>query len=176
MPHRLYRSTGLALVALLAGQVATAAMMSDADYTVARERIDMENKANVAACGTTAGNTLDICLAEASGKQQVLIAELAYRRSSNPDDAARLAEARADANRGVARARCAGQADKARESCAAEAEAVHTKALIEAALTEKRGDAGENAEYDIAAGKCADQASGDQAACISAAKVRFSKQ
>jgi len=82
----------------------------------------------------------------------------------------------------VAKELCDDKAGNVKDVCVAEAKATHTKALADAKLSKKVGEAKKDAvddkrdaDYKVAAEKC-DSLSGDaKSACVSAAKVRFNK-
>lgn len=156
--------------------------MSAADYAGARDRIAAEYKAATAACDKLAGNARDVCREQAKGQEKVASAELEYNRSGEPKDAARLAETRADATYRVARERCDERQDRDKEVCIAEAKTAHTKALADAKMRRRVGEAREDAAHDkreadreLAREKC-DALTGDaKARCLAEARARDGK-
>ena len=93
-----------------------------------------------------------------------------------------LAVVKADTAYSVAKEMCEDKAGNVKGVCKTEAKATHTKALADAKLTEKVGDAKKDAvddkrdaDYKVAAEKCDSLAGDAKAACVSAAKARFNK-
>lgn len=172
----------LAAAALLAASVSLAAPLSKEDYTASKDRIEAEYKADRAACDKYSGNAKDICTAKASGKEKVALAELEYARSGKPADATKLAITKADATYAVAKDMCDDKSGNAKDVCVSEAKAAHTKALADARMSEKIGDARKDAvqdkndaDYKVAIEKCESLSGDAKTACVSAAKARYNK-
>ena len=179
-----FRSTGQAAVlvgALLAGSV-LAASMSDADYRGAKERIAAEYKAAAAACDKLRDNARDVCRERAKGQERVARAELEYNRSGEEKDATRLATEKADADFRVARERCDDRSGIDKDICVTEAKTAHTKALADAKMRQRVGEARRDAaedkreaDYNLAREKCDALTGDDKARCLADAKARFGK-
>ena len=174
--------TALAIAALFAASGAFGATMNKADYTAAKDRIEAEYKADRAACDAFSGNAKDICKEKAEGKQKVARAELEYSDSGKPADATKVAIAKADATYGVAKQMCDDKNGNPKDVCVSEAKAAHTKALTDARMNEKVGEARKDAaqdkndaDYKVATEKCESLAGDAKASCVSAAKARFNK-
>ena len=174
--------TALAVVALCAASGAFGANMSKPEYTAAKDRIEADYKADRNACDKFSGNTKDICKEKAQGKEKVALAELEYSDSGKPADATKVAVARADAGYAVAKQMCDDKSGNAKDVCVSEAKATRTKALTDARLGEKIGEAKKDAaqdkdaaDYKVATEKCESLAGDAKAACLSAAKARFNK-
>lgn len=172
----------LAAAALLAASVSLAAPMSKEDYTASKDRIEAEYKADRAACDKYSGNAKDICSEKAKGKEKVALAELEYARSGKPADATKLAITKADATYAVAKDLCDDKSGNAKDVCVSEAKAAHTKALADARMSEKIGDARKDAvqdkndaDYKVAIEKCESLSGDAKTACVSAAKARYNK-
>ena len=174
--------TTLLIAALMSFPVAQAASMAQADYQAAKSRISADHDADKIACGSLAGNAKDICKEEASGKEKVGLAELEYRYTGKAADHNKLMEAKAEAAYEVAKEKCDDLAGNKKDVCVKQAKAVEAKALADAKLEQKVGEAETDAaraktdaDYKVAAEKC-DALSGDsKAGCLSAAKARFGK-
>jgi hypothetical protein len=174
--------TALAMAALFAASGAYAATMSKAEHTAAKDRISADFKADKASCAKFSANEKDICMEKAKGKEKVALAELEFNDTGKASDGIKVAVARADADYAVAKELCDDKAGNVKDVCVAEAKATHTKALADAKLSKKVGEAKKDAvddkrdaDYKVAAEKC-DSLSGDaKSACVSAAKVRFNK-
>ena len=90
--------------------------------------------------------------------------------------------AKAESAYAVAREKCDDQAGNAKDVCVKEAKAVEVKALADAKLGKKIGEARKepaddkrNADYKVAAEKCDAMAGDAKASCITAAKANFGK-
>jgi hypothetical protein len=174
--------TAVAIAALFAASGAFATTMTKADVAATKDRITATFKADKAACATSSGNAKDICIEQADGKEKIARAELEYNRTGKADDAHKLAIAKADSAYSIAKEMCDEKAGHAKDVCTTEAKATHTKALADAKLTEKVGDAKKDAavdkrdaDYKVAAEKCGSLAGDAKAACISAAKAQYGK-
>lgn len=177
-----YGKTTLAIAMLLAASGSFSANMSKADYTAAKDRIEADYKVDKNACDKFSGNTKDICKEQAEGKQKVARAELEYSESGKPADATKVAIVKADTSFAVAKQMCDEKSGNSKDVCVTEAKATHTKALTDARLSEKVGEARKDAaqdkndaDYKVAAEKCESLAGDAKASCVSAAKARFNK-
>jgi hypothetical protein len=77
---------------------------------------------------------------------------------------------------------CDDKGGNAKDVCVTEAKAAHTKALADAKLDKKVGEARKDAsadkrdaDYKVATEKCDSLAGDAKAACVSAAKAKFGK-
>jgi len=177
-----YCKTALTIAALCAATGSFGANLSKPDYAAAKDRIEADYKADRNACDKFSGNAKDICKEKAQGKEKVALAELEYRDSGKPADATKVAVAKADADYAVAKQMCDDKSGNAKDVCVSEAKAVRTKALTDARLGEKIGEAKKDAaqdkdaaDYKVAIEKCESLAGDAKAACLSAAKARFNK-
>lgn len=174
--------TVLAIGALIAASGAYAANMSRADYSAGKDHIAATYKSDKAACSSFSGNAKDICVEQAKGKENVARAELEASYSGKPDDFNKIDVAKADATYAVAKEMCDDKGGNAKDVCVTEAKATHTKALADAKLAKKVGEARKDAiedkrdaDYKVATEKCDVLAGDAKAACISDAKIRFNK-
>jgi hypothetical protein len=173
--------TRITLALALAGSTVLAqAEMSNAAFDGAKDQIKAAYKAERDACDSLAGNTKDICVETAKGREKVALAHLQVQRSGAPKDQTKLAEARFEARYDVAKEKCDDQAGNAKDVCVKQAKAEHEKAKADVKMNkeirESRSDAEETkmkADYKVAAERC-DTLSGDaKDACVATAKARF---
>lgn len=172
----------LLVAALTAVSAIYAATMSRADYVREKDRIATLFKSEKSACGSFSGNEKDICKEKADGKQKVARAELEYQYTGKPADATRRAVVKADTAFALAKEVCDDKAGNPKEVCVQEARATQTKALADAKLQTKVGDAMQeatddkrDANYKLAAAKCDSLAGDARTACVNEAKARFGK-
>lgn len=174
--------TGIAIAALFAVTGSFAATGNKADYSAAKDRISAEYKADKTACDAFNGNKKDICTEQAKSKEKVAKAEAEYNYTGKPADQNKIAVAKADGEYSVAKEMCDDKAGNDKSVCNTEAKTAHTKAVADAKLNKKVGEARKDAaedkrdaDYKLAAERC-DALSGDaKSACVSAAKTKFNK-
>jgi hypothetical protein len=174
--------SALAIAALFAASGAYAGTMSKAEFSAAKDRIEADYKTDKAGCDSLAGNAKDICVEQVKGKNKVARAELEANYSGKAADFNKLEITRADADFAVAKERCDDKGGNAKDVCVTEAKSTHTKALVDAKLGKKVGEARKDAvddkrdaDYKVAAEKCESLSGDAKAACISDAKMRFHK-
>ena len=188
----MYKQTLIAtvLAAALAGP--SYAEMTRAEVNAAQDRISADAKAAKARCDNLSGNTKDICMAEAKGKEKIAKAELdARKKNYTPEARHDLDVARADANYDVAKQKCDEKAGNDKDVCMKDAKAALTAAKSDAKVqfeanksgkraNERVSDAREEATQDkrraefIAARERCDALSGDaKDRCVNDAKNRF---
>lgn len=174
--------TGVAIAAMFAASGAFAATGNKADYNAVKERIGAEYKADKAACDSYSGNKKDICSEQAKGKEKVARAEAEYNYTGKTADSDRVAIAKADSDFAVAKEMCDDKGGNEKDTCRTEAKATHDKALADAKMVKKVGEARKDAaddrrdaDYKVAAEKCDTLAGDAKAACISAAKAKFNR-
>jgi hypothetical protein len=174
--------TGLAIAAMFAASGAFAATGDKTDYKATNDRIGAEYKADKAACDQVSGNQKDICVEQAKGKEKVAKAEAEYHYTGKAGDANKIAVAKADANYAVAKEMCDDKGGNVKDVCVTEAKSEHTKALADAKMGKKVGEARKDAaedkrdaDYKVATEKCDSLAGDAKAACVSAAKAKFGK-
>ena len=171
-----------ALCATFAASSAFAVTMTRAEYGTTKDRVSADYKADKSACASMSGNQKDVCQEQAKGKEKVARAELEYNYTGKPSDSNKIAVAKADATYAVAKEMCDDKGSNAKDVCVAEAKAVHTKALADAKMMKKVGEAKSDAvddkrdaDYKVANEKCDSLAGDAKAACVSAAKQRYNK-
>jgi len=172
----------IVLAAMLALPFANAATMAKSDYKASKSRISADYKADKAACAALSGNTKDICVQEAKGKESVAKAELEFAYTGKSADSNKVLVAKAKSVYAVAKERCDDKAGNAKDVCVKEAKAVETKALADAKMgkqiVEAKKDAAQekrDADYKVAIEKC-DALSGDaKSSCVANAKSTFGK-
>ena len=172
----------IVIAAVLAVPMAQAGTMTKAEYTATKTRIGADYKADKAACASQAGNAKDICVEQAKAKDKVALAELEYAYTGKPSDWNKVQVAKAESAYAVAKEKCDDQAGNAKDVCVKEAKAVEVKALADAKLGKKIGEARKeaaddkrNADYKVAAEKCDAMVGDAKASCIAAAKANFGK-
>lgn len=178
----------LALSPLLAGH---ALAMTKAEYKATEDRIALDLKANKARCDVLAGNTKDICQAEAKGIEKVAKAELEarYKPSAKADFDVR--EARADALYDIAKEKCDDLAGNTKDVCEKDAKAAHVRALADAKVSKADADSADlrvekladaqksavgdklSADFSAAKERCNALSGATKDSCIADAKVRF---
>lgn len=183
MTHTLHFKTSLVAAALFALPLAVQAQsMTKPDYTSAKTRISADYKADKAACASMAGNSKDICLEQAKGKEKVARAELEFGYTAKDADRNKVLVAKAESNYAVAKERCDDKAGNAKDVCRSEAKAVETKALAQAKLGKEIVSAEKDAvvdmkdaDYKVAIEKCDALAGDAKSSCVAAAKAKFGK-
>ncbi len=172
----------LIVAALLALPLANAANIAKADYQAGKTRISADYKAAKAACASLADNAKDVCMQEAKAKEKVAKAELEYSYTAKPADQNKVLVAKAESTYAVAKEKCDDKSGNEKDVCVKAAKATEVKALADAKMGKKigeaKGDAADDkrdAEYKLATEKC-DAMSGDpKTACVKAAKAKFGK-
>jgi hypothetical protein len=178
--------TGLATTALFTAMFAAsgafAATGNKTDYNAAKERIAAEYKTDKATCDGYSDNKKDVCLEQAKGKEKVAKAEAEYNYTGKPADMNKVAIAKADSTYDVAKEMCVDEGGSEKDVCKTEAKSAHTKAIADAKLSKKVGEARKDAaedkrdaDYKVAAEKCDTLAGDAKSACMSAAKAKFNK-
>jgi hypothetical protein len=199
--------TGVFATALLLGGCATqtnapmtaaspatpTAPISKQAYGAAMNSAEAQYKVNRNSCDSLAGNTKDICIADAKGKEKVAKAdaEAAYQNTPKAREEARIA--RAEAAHDVAKEKCDDLAGNGKDVCVKEADAEFTKVKADAKVvrvdadtkadmamkeTEARQKAAadkRDADYKVAAEKCDALSGPAKSTCVSEAKIRYSK-
>jgi hypothetical protein len=189
-------------LAFSAGAIAQG--MSKAEHKATKEKIESEYKSAKAGCAPLLANANDICMAQATGRKNVALAELAA--AYKPGEQARydVRIAKADADYSVASERCDDRAGNAKDVCLKEAKAVQTAAKADAKAQMKTADANKaaneksekargqadkkigvarkdaaaekrDAEYAVAKEKCDALAGNAKDACVANAKARHGK-
>jgi hypothetical protein len=173
--------------------VAAAQMMTKDSRDAAYKSADAQYKSEKDACNRLSGNTKDICVEEAKGRDSVskADADAAFENTPKKREAARLA--RADATYAVAKEKCDDLSGNPKDVCVKEAKAAHVKAKADANVdrvaadtrntaTEKTTDAKReaandtrDAEYKVAVEKCDAFAGAAKDTCVRDAKSRFGK-
>jgi hypothetical protein len=172
--------------------VAVAPISKDA-YDIQVRNAETQYKVDKDACASRSGNTKDICLAEANGKEKIAKAdaEAAYKNTPTAREVARVT--RAEATYGVAKEKCDELAGNPKDVCVKEADAALVKskadAKVDRVTADTRQDAAtkqadaikqantdkRDAEYKVAIEKCDALAGPAKDSCISNAKVQYGK-
>ena len=193
MKMKNFTRTALAAAIALCLPALSLAGMTKAEHESAKKSIEVDYKAAKSACEPLAGNTKDVCVAQAKGQEKVARAELqaTYKPSADSRYEARLARAQADFT--VAKEKCDDKGGNAKDVCVKEAEAAQTAAKADAKAQMKTADASKDAgkkitaaradaasdkrdaEYAVEKEKCDALASSAKDTCIGAAKARYGK-
>ena len=172
---------------------AMAQNMSKADYKAGKVKIETEYKSAKAGCASLSGNTKDICVAEAKGKEQTAKAELEASYKPTPKTRYQARVTKAEADYAVAKERCDDMAGNAKDVCMKEAKSAETAAKADAKAQMKTSDANVDAsekaakarkdaaaakleaDYKVAKEKCDALAGDAKDNCLNEAKTRFGK-
>jgi hypothetical protein len=194
-----------AAIGLVFSAGALAQSMSKDAYKAAEDRIAAEYATDKANCDSLSGNTKDICIAEAKGKEKVAKADLEARYEPTAKNRYKAVVAKAEADYAVANEKCDDKAGNDKDICVKEAKAVETRLKADAeaqmktaeankAAGEKSAEAGakareegtaarqeaatdkRDADYAVAKEKCDSLlASGAKERCLEEAKTKFGK-
>jgi hypothetical protein len=172
----------LVVGAMLVLPMAQAATMTKAEYKADKTRISADYKAGKAACAALAGNAKDICVEEAKAKEKVARAELEYSYSGKAADQTKVLVAKVNSAYAVAKEKCDDKAGNAKDVCVKEAKTVEVKALADAKMGKKIGEAKKeasddkvDANYKLAVEKCDALAGDAKTSCVATAKAKFGK-
>jgi hypothetical protein len=178
--------------------------MSKDTYKAAEDSIAAEYKSDEANCGSLSGNTKDICIAEAKGKEKAARAELALRNEPTAKNRYDALIAKAEADYAVAIEKCDEKTGNDKDICVKEAKAVETRVKADAearmktsaantAASEKSAEAGmkakeegiaarqkaatekRDANYAVAKEKCDSLASEAKDRCVDEANAKYGK-
>ena len=178
--------------------------MSNDEYRAGQDKIAAAYKSAKAGCASYTGNTHDICVVDAKGRERIANAELdaGYKPSTKTRHLARLAKAEADY--AVAKERCDDVAGNANDVCVKQAKAAQTAAKADAKAEKKTSEANAtadeksaearskahdqaavahkeaaqdklDAQYGVAQQQCDTYAGGAKDHCLDQAKARFGK-
>ena len=182
MNKNLTLKASLLMAAMMALSVAQAENISKDDYKAGKTRISADYTADKKACASLAANAKDICVAEAKAREKVARAELEYAFSGKSKDQIEIAVVMAESTYAVAKEKCDDLAGNAKDVCFKEAKTIEIKALADAKMGQKIGDAmidsaeaKNDANYKLAAEKCEALAGDAKASCVATAKVKFGK-
>ena len=193
-----------AAIGLVFSAGALAQSLSKGAYKAAEDRITAEYTTDKAKCDPLSGNTKDICIAEAKGKEKVAKAELEARYEPTAKNHYKALVAKAEADYAVANEKCDDKVGNDKDICVKEAKAVETRLKADAeaqmktseankAASEKSAAAGKKAreegtearqeaatdkreaDYAVAKEKCDSLASGAKERCLDEAKTKFGK-
>ena len=162
-------------------------------YAMAKTNADAQYKVDKDACSTLSANAKDICMAEATGKDNVAKADAqaAYENTPKARENARIVIAKA--NFDVAKEKCDDLAGNRKDVCVKEANAELVKgkanAKVDRVTADTRQDAAvkqadarkeanvdkNDAQYKVAIEKCDALAGIAKDSCVSSAKAQFGK-
>jgi hypothetical protein len=164
---------------------------SEAQYKKSGETIAANHKSDEAACQSLAGNTKDVCMAEAGGRQNVAKAEREAAYVDSSKHRYDVSIAKADAASAIAKEKCDDLAGNVQDVCRKEAQSAEVAAKAEAERVMKTADATatardaktdaskksaastQEAAYAVAREKCDSLAGDAQSTCIKDAKALY---
>jgi hypothetical protein len=171
-----------ALSAVCLSFTCTAFATTKAEYDATKDRSAADYKAAVAQCKNLAGNSKDICEAEAKATQKKTDAMAEADYKATPKARADAVETAADADYDVAKQKCDARSGNEKDVCIKEAKAVQTRAKADAKAQEKttvaRKDAADDkrdADYKVAMEKCDGFAGDAKTTCQKNAKAAYGK-
>lgn len=173
-------------------------------YQAAEDHIAAVYTADKTNCDSLSGNTQDICIAAAKGKEKVAMAELAARNEPTAENHYNALVAKAEADYAVANQKCDEKTGNNKDICVQEAKAAETRVKADAeaqmktsaankAANEKSGEAGmkareagtearqeaatekRDANYAVALEKCDSFAGDAKDRCVDEAKAKYGK-
>ncbi len=196
--------TAIGLLTLSFASTSIAQTMTKEAYKVAKTVTANDYKAAKADCKLLKGNAEDVCIAEAKGKENVALAELARMNMPSQKTRYDVRMATAQAIYSVANELCDEQAGNAKDVCIKKAKAARVSATADAKtelaivdasrayntsttaerdqaskkVAEVRADGAADkrtAEYKVAIEKCDALAGAVKDQCVADAKTRFAK-
>jgi len=178
-----------AAIGLAMSASAMGGTLSEAQYKTAAQIISARHTSDEATCQALAGNTKDVCMAEANGRESVAKAELEATYESSNKHRYDVSMAKASAAHAIANEKCDDLAGNAQDVCRKEAQSTEIAAKAEAERVQKNADSTANARdatsdadkkaatekrdaaYAVAKEKCDSLAASAQATCIQEAKA-----
>jgi hypothetical protein len=162
-------------------------------YTEAKTNADAQYKIDKDSCSSLSGNSRDICLAAARGKEGIARAEAeaTYERTPKAREDARIAHAQASYD--VAVEKCDELAGNGKDVCVKQAKAELVKGKSDAKVDRVTADSNDDAatkqaearkearaaerdaEFKVAMEKCDVLAGGAKDTCVDGARMRFGK-
>lgn len=194
----------IGLLGLSFGSAAIAQTMTKEAYKVAKTVTANDYKAAKANCKLLKANAKDVCMAEAKGKENIALAELARMNMPSQKTRYDVRMATAQAIYSVSNELCDEQAGNAKDVCVKTAKAVRVRARADAKtelavvdaskayltstvaereqaskkVAEVRSDGAADkrtADYKVAVEKCDALAGAVKDQCVAEAKMRFGK-
>ena len=183
---------GAAVAQTYGVKIASAPITKDS-YVMAKTNADAQYKIDMDACASLSGNSKDICVADAKGKDTTAKAdaEAAYENTPKAREHARVAHAQAAYN--VAIEKCDDLAGNGKDVCVKEAKAALVKGKANAKVDRVAADTNKeaatkqaearteasadkrDAEFKVAIEKCDALAGGAKDTCVSNAKAQYGK-
>ena len=178
-----------AAIGLVMSASAVGGTISEAQYRTAAQGISARHATDEAACQAMAGNTKDVCMTEANGRESVAKAELEATYVNSSEHRYDVSMAKASAAYAIANEKCDDLAGNTQDVCRKEAQSVEVAAKAEAERVHKTADASatvrdatsdadkkaatekREAAYAVAKEKCDSLAADAQAKCIQEAKA-----
>jgi hypothetical protein len=168
------------VVFLMSSAAAMGAGMSKDDYRASKDRIAADYKNAKATCGSYAGNTKDVCVADADGKNSVAKAQLEATYEPTLKNRYDVSIATAEARYAVAREKCNTLAGNGKDVCIKQAEADQVAAKSDAKVWLNGAGANQtasnnrrDADYAVAKEKCSAFSGDAKDNCLRDAKARF---
>ena len=183
LSHRALALAALTALLAVTAAAAQAANFSKSSYDNAKADIKATYKAERENCGALAGNSKDICVEQARGREAVALAQLEYNYTGKSADEQKLYAVRADTRYELAKERCDGLGGDNKDVCLRQARTEHEKAQADIKLAKKvtsaideADQARMKADYRLAIEKCAQLAGDAKDSCVSTAKSRYGEK
>lgn len=191
-------------IALAFSAGAVAQNVNETEYKAGKDRISAEYKMAKASCAALAGNAKDVCGAEATGKDNVALADLEATYKPTEKNRYKVRVAKAEADYGVAMQKCDDLSGTPKDVCVKEAKAAQISAKADAKAQMKISDAKTtanaqsadaqntardkaiearqdakadkaDAEYTVAKEKCSTFSGSTKDGCLEQVEARFGK-
>lgn len=137
---------GLAFSAGAMAEAAPTISMSQDMGKASEDQIKAQYKADKESCSSMSGNTKDICIAEAKGREKVANAELDARRNNTEKTRYGMLVTKAEAQYAVAKERCDDRSGNDKDVCLKDAKAAMVAAKADAKTQLKTSEAMEKAD------------------------------
>jgi hypothetical protein len=142
---------------------AMAQSLSKDAYKAAEDRIAAEYTTDKANCEALSGNTKDICIAEAKGKEKIARAELEARNEPTASNRYKALVAKAEADYAIANEKCDDRTGNDKDICVKEAKAAETRVKADAEARLKTSEANKSASDTSTAAGMKARATGAEA-------------
>ena len=129
------------VVGLTLNTAALTQTISDNNYLIAKQQIELDVRVAKSSCTSFYGNAKDICVAQAKGREMVAEAELDASYKPTPTTHYLARAAKADADFAVANERCDDRLRNNRNVCRQEAKAAEISAKADAKAQMRSTDA-----------------------------------
>jgi hypothetical protein len=115
------------LCMLIAGPL-HAQSITESEYKIQKDNINQVHDTDKDRCDKLSGDRKDLCDAQADAKRKIALAELEAAYKDTPEERAKAAKVRADADYDVGKQRCQEYKGDAKDLCMTQAKAAHERA------------------------------------------------